>query len=362
MEAKGNRAPAKLSSVFGPEEAELEYTMLESRSHMPCIGMVQQPGIGKNRMDSFLHDRFMKKPFPRFLFVAASLLALHPVVSLVGEAPGTDTDGANADPARLEKAVTGLKESERALYLYERIERVEDRKAAGDTKPTNVTVSRVFPAGTGIAHIALGPDAEPSNTAAYRSELERLLNTLNWAAASGKQQREAYEKVNKKQKERLELIDQTKSAFIFTFLEQETRGDRMLSKYKMEPNPNYKPTSRGASIFAKVKGFVWLDDASGQMARIQGEVTEDISFGIFLGKIYKGSYFMQDRYELAPGVWLPTYSQYDFDGRKLFSQISIHQKMFASHYRRVGTPADAIPIVKAELEKMDSATSANRTP
>ena len=313
-------------------------------------------------MGSAPNDGFMTKPVPRFFLVAASLFALNPIAPAIGETcGGADSDGTNAD-TRVEKAVAGLKQAEQALYVYERLERVEDRKSAGDATPSDVRISRVFPAGTGIAHIALGPDAAPSSATAYRAELEKLLSTLTWAAASGKQQREAYEKVNKKQKERLELIDQTRSAFIFTLLGQETRGDRTLSKYRMDPNPNYKPTSRGASIFGKVKGFVWLDDASGQMARVQGEVTEDISFGLFLGKIYKGSRFMQERYEFAPDVWLPTYSQYDFDARKLFSQISVHQKTFASHYRRVGTPVDAIPIVKAELEKMDSATSANRTP
>ena len=68
------------------------------------------------------------------------------------------------------------------------------------------------------------------------------------------------------------------------------------------------------------------------------------------------AHFMQERYEFGPGVWLPTFSEYDFDGRKFFSQISIHQKTFASNYRRVGTPADAIPLVKAELEKLAPAT------
>ena len=271
------------------------------------------------------------------------------------EAP--DGDGAPVDPARVSKAVAGLKEAELALYLFERIERVENRKAAGDSNPSDVKVTRVFPAGTGFDHISLGQDSKPANEESYRAELEKLLSYLTWAASSGKQQKEAYEKLQKKQKERAELIDQTKSAFIFTFLEQETRGGRTLSKFRMEPNPNYKPTSRMASIFTKVKGFVWLDDASGQMARIEGDVTDDISFGLFLGKIYKGSHFMQDRYEFEPGVWLPTYSQYDFDARKLFSQISMHQKTLASHYKRVGPPTEAIPIVRAELEKLGGSTT-----
>jgi len=316
----------------------------------------QQPGARSNRMCSRTQTRSMTR-----LFRWLSLLAL--VTSLVTAPffPATRADGERSDAARFEKAVAGLKEAEQALYLYERVERVEDRKATGEANPTSVRVSRVFPAGTGIAHIALGPDAVPANTVAYKGDLERLLDSLTWAATSGKPQREAYDKINKKQKERAELIDQTRSAFVFTFLGEETRGERTLSKFRMDPNPGYKPPSRMASIFSKVKGIVWLDDTSGQMARIEGEVTDDISFGVFLGKIYKGSHFMQERYEFAPGVWLPSFSQYDFDARKLFSQITVHQKTFSTRYRKVGPPADAIPLIRAELKKLGEspATSVN---
>ena len=318
---------------------------------------MQHSRLWLNRMGRHFPNQAMTRIFLRFVLLG-SLVALCPLTPSV-KPVGPDTDGTPVDSTRFTKAVSGLKEAEQALYLFERIERVEDRKASGaaDASASDVKVARVFPAGTGIARISLGPDSKPINEAAYRAELERLLNSLTWAASSGKQQREAYEKLQKKQKERADLIDQTKNAFIFTFLEQETRGERTLSKFRMEPNPNYRPTSRTATIFSKVKGYVWLDDDSGQMARVSGDVTDDISFGLFLGKIYKGSHFMQERYEYGPGIWLPTYSQYDFDARKLFSQISIHQKMFASHYKRVGPPAEAIPIVRAELEKLGASVA-----
>lgn len=290
-----------------------------------------------------------RTPFRPFL-----VALLLPLLVLGRVAASDGPEGNRVDSARLAKAVEGLKETEQALYLFERVERVEDRKSANDAKPYQVRTSRVFPAGTGIAHIQLGPDAAPVDAAKYRSEMENLLNSLTWAAQSGRQQREAYEKVTKKQKERADLIDQTRFAFIFTYLGEEMRGDRKLLKFRMDPTPGYKPTSRSASLFTKVKGTVWLDEASGQMARIEGDVTDDISFGLFLGKIYKGSHFMQERYEFGSGVWLPSFSQYDFDARKLFSQISVHQKTFASNYRRVGPPADAIPLVKAELERLGS--------
>jgi len=291
----------------------------------------------------------------------ALILSLLPLAQ-AWDGNAAESDGERADPSRFEKAIAGLKESEQAMYLFERIERVEERKSSAQTSQTEVKVARLFPAGTGVAHIALSPEGVPTNAAAYRGDLEKLLNSLTWAAANGKPQREAYEKITKKQKERTDLIDQTRSAFVFTFVGQEQRGDRTLSKFRMEPNPNYRPTSRGGSIFTRVKGFVWLDDASGQMARIQGEVTDDISFGLLLGKIYKGSHFAQERHEFAPGIWLPTYSEYDFEARKLFTQISVHQKTFASRYRRVGPPAEAIPIVRAELERLGATTPTAANP
>ena len=255
-------------------------------------------------------------------------------------------------------AISGAKQAERALYLYERIERVESRKDSGDRTPQSVKVSRVVPAGTGIAKITLGADGKPPDVDAYRSELMKLLNSLTWAAASGQSQREAYQKVQKKQKDRDDLIEATQSAFLFTYLDQDPRDGRVLEKYRMEPNPKYKSTNRATSIFAKVKGFVWVDAASHELARVEGEVTDDISIGGFLAKVYKGSRFMQDRYQQAPGLWLPSFTQYDFDGRKFFSSFSVHEKTFYSAYKKIGPPAEAIPLIQAELANLDAAKSA----
>jgi hypothetical protein len=61
---------------------------------------------------------------------------------------------------------------------------------------------------------------------------------------------------------------------------------------------------------------------------------------------------MEERSEVASGLWLPTVTKYDFDGRKFFSSISVHETTFYTNYRRVGTPAEAIPIVQAELAQL----------
>jgi len=281
-----------------------------------------------------------------------------PLQDAVSRAGEPTVSSASPPHAALSHVIDGIKDAERAQYTYERVERVESRKQVGDADPQSVRVSRVIPAGTGIARIPLGTDGKPTDADTYRAELDKLLKSLTWAVETGQPQREAYQKIQKKQKERDELIDATQNAFRFIYIAQETRGDRTLLKYRMEPNPSFKPNSRATSIFMKVKGFLWVDDAAQQLARVEGEVTDDISLGLFLAKINKGSRFMQDRYEVAPGLWLPTFSQYDFDGRKFFSSFSVHEKTFYSDYKRIGSPAEAIPQIKTELAKLEATKAA----
>jgi hypothetical protein len=272
-------------------------------------------------------------------------------------APDSTPIVGSAKSGLFDRVIANQKKAEAALDLYERIERIEMRKNPNSPAETSAKVSRVVPSGTGMDRIPVGPDGRPTDAAAYRGELERLERALA-LIVEGRSQRDAVEKYAKRRKERLELIDSTRSAFLFTFLSNEPRGDGLLAKYRMEPNPAFKPTSRLSSIFPKVRGFVWVDEASGQLARAEGDVTEDISLGLFLGKIYKGSHFMQERYEFIPGLWFASFSQYDFDGRKLFSGFSIHEKSYYSNYRYIGPPKEALAAIRAELGRADSGKSA----
>jgi len=254
-----------------------------------------------------------------------------------------------ARPELFTRVIANQKRAEAALELYERVERVETRKSSSDLSPPSIKSSRVIPSGTGMVKIPVGPDGTPGDSAAYRSSLENLARALALLANDGGSQRDALEKYAKKKKERNDLIDATHNAFLFTFVAKEPRGDRMLAKYRMDPSPAFKPTSRFTSIFPKVRGFVWIDEASTELARIEGEVTDDISVGLFLGKIYKGSHFMQERYEFQPGLWLASFSQYDFDGRKLFSSFSVHERTFYTSYRYIGPPKEALAAIRQEL-------------
>jgi hypothetical protein len=284
-------------------------------------------------------------------FIVLALLSLAHTADAAPQSVVSDSSAAigPAKPDLFNRIIANQKKGEAALDLYERIERVETRKNPSDPSPLSIKIARVIPSGTGMVKIPVGADGKPADAAVYRAGLEGLARALSLLVDGGGSQRDAVEKYGKKKKDRNDLIDATHNAFLFTFLVNEPRRDRMLAKYKMDPNPTFKPTSRFTSIFPKVRGFVWIDEASGELARIEGEVTDDISVGLFLGKIYKGSHFMQERYEFQPGLWLVSFSQYDFDGRKLFSGFSIHERAFYTNYRYIGPPKEALAAIREEL-------------
>jgi hypothetical protein len=286
------------------------------------------------------------------LLVFALLLAGSPCFSqsVTPESPTAEVSRNEGD--LFSQVIANQKRVDADLNTYERIERVEIRKTGSDAKPSEVKVWRVFPAGTGTSKIPLTTEAKPASPESYRAALEKLQTTLIWAAEAGPGQREAYAKVERRKKERNELIDSTRKAFVFTKSGEEVRGDRVLVRYEMTRNPEFKPSTRNEMLFAKVQGTLWVDKETSQLAKIEGHVTEDITLALFLAKVYQGSYFMQERYEVAPGVWLPSYQQYDFDGRKFVVPFSIHERAFYANYRRVGPPKEAVEVVRGELSKL----------
>ncbi len=272
--------------------------------------------------------------------------------------PGGEDRAPSAEErsALLNRVIADQHANDAALDLYERIERRETRKTARESEPAQVQVFRVVPAGTGSGRIPVGADGKPADPAAYTAELRKLENALVWASEpSNREQRDALAKFQKRRKDRAELVDAVRDAFVYTWLGREERGGRVLAKFQLDPNPKYKPTSRLTGVFSHVRGVAWVDESAGQLERIEAEITEDISFGGGLvAKVYKGGRFVLEQVEVAPGVWLPTLYDYNFDGRKFFFGVGVHERTTVSQYKRIGPPKEALQVIRAELNNPKS--------
>lgn len=289
--------------------------------------------------------------FFRALRLAATLVCLVFLASLSIGQESPNPTGTSTTSDLFNRVIANQKKAEALLDEYERTQRIEKRATGADPDPVT-TRYRLFPGGPAVDKLPLSPDGKPADSDSYRNDLEKLEKYLAWAAEDGSSQKDAYARAQHKRKERFDLMDATHQAFVFTLEGKELRGDRTLIRYSMTPNPAYKPTTRNTVIFTRVRGTIWVDEQSSELAKIEGSVTEDFSVALFLAKVYKGSHFMQERYEIAPGIWEPTFEQYDFDGRKFMVPFSIHERTFYSDYKHVGPPKDSVAVVRAELRKL----------
>ena len=254
------------------------------------------------------------------------------------------------------RAVENQHRNDRAIEEFDRVEHVITRKGESAEIVSDRT-DRVLPTGTGTMKLEMAENDSPVSPDVYRHDLEYAVTALNLAMHPNERYKQDLVKFEKRRRDRGEFVDTAMKAFRITWAGRETRGSLTLAKFLLEPDPNFKPTSRLAVSFEHVHAVLWVDEAQAQFARLEGNITSDITFGGgIVGKVYEGGHFMMEQSEVAPGVWLPTVYTYDLDGRRFMFGFGVHERTEVTRYRHVGPPAQSIEIIRNELNKLTAET------
>jgi hypothetical protein len=240
-----------------------------------------------------------------------------------------------------------------ALQLFQRVERriVHDRDQSSNAGEDRTV--RIIPTGAGSARVMLAEHGHPADSTAIQSQMlvtERMLEAA--ADSSNSQTKRDREKIEKRGRERRELVDAIRDAFVFTSMGHEVLQGRTVAKYHMDPNPNYKPTSIKSEFLRHATATAWVDEKSARLVRLEAVLISDISFiGGIAGKVYKDGHALIEQSEVEPGVWLPTLYQYDFSVRKFLFNSEIHERVEVSQYKRIGPPAQALTAIRREISE-----------
>ncbi len=247
-----------------------------------------------------------------------------------------------------------------ALEEFERVERVISHKDGESSEVVSEHTDRVLPSGTGIMRLAMTQGGSPVSAQAYRRELQGAIDALELAIHPNDRYRQDMVKFEKRRRDRAELVDAATKAFRVTWAGQETRGSRTLAKLLFTPDPRYKAPNRVTSLFEHVRATLWVDESAAQLVRAEAEITNDINFGGgIIARIYHGGHFTLEQSEVAPDIWLPSLNVYDVDGRKFLFGFGVHERTEITKYRRVGAPAEAIELLRSELNSLVAETPAN---
>jgi hypothetical protein len=160
----------------------------------------------------------------------------------------------------------------------------------------------------------------------------------------------AYEKYDRRNHQRAELVDSMLESFSAKFLTRETRNGHSCDVFELTTKPDFHPHTLMQEALTHITAKIWVDRDTDQMVRGEARINRDISFGGgILGKVYRGGVFSMDQGEVAPAIWEPTRYTYNFGGRKFVFSFDEHQIVEASRYRRVGPPKEALAVVQNEL-------------
>ena len=301
----------------------------------------------------------MPKSFAISVTVAAAL-------GLAILAPGFARPAQQAQPptdaellARADKLIANQHRNEQFLDEYERLERQVDQTAGMTPKILEDRTYRIVPTGTGTMKILISDRGKQVDPAEYRKELQLWEQALELALKpDDSRAKAAYAKFEKKKKDRAELINSMREGLLRKWIGQETIDGHLCDVVQLDPNPAFHPHSMLQEAITRVTAKIWVDHAANQLVRAEAHVVRDISFGGgILGKLYRGGVFAFSQSEVAPGVWLPTRYQYDYTARKFLFTFEQHQFIEVSHYRRVGSPKEALALVQSELASGKSLTA-----
>lgn len=132
---------------------------------------------------------------------------------------------------------------------------------------------------------------------------------------------------------------------------------RRLVRLKFRPNPAYRPPSRVEDVLVGMSGVVVVDAEELRIARIDGTLLKDVSFGWgILAHLDKGGHFLIEQEDLGDGSWEISRMGLEFTGRiLLFKSIAIKSDEVFSNFTRVPastTFAEGVEMLKAEEAKL----------
>lgn len=195
-------------------------------------------------------------------------------------------------------------------------------------------------------------------------------NHLAWLMDNPDQLRKKRAREKEDEERTLQIVKALPEAFVYEYAGTENAGGGTpLTRLTFKPNPAYVPPSRVEQALEGMKGYLLIDTTSHRLARIDGTLFKDVTFGWgILGRLDKGGHFVVQQADEGDGTWDITDMKLDIKGRiLLFKELTMVSDEVFSDFRRVPDNlsfAQGVKLLETEQEKLAHATAseAKKTP
>ena len=174
-------------------------------------------------------------------------------------------------------------------------------------------------------------------------KIQKLIDKRKDESDADRQKR--LEKEEKDREEERQFVREVADAFNFKFVGIEQLDGRDNYVIDGDPKPGYQPVHREAKILPKLRFRVWIDRTDSQVAKVDAEMIDTASFGLFLARLHKGSRILIEQARVNDEVWLQKHVTVKMDARiALLKDFNVDMDITDRDYKKFRTETKIVGV------------------
>lgn len=251
------------------------------------------------------------------------------------------------DPSEIiRRSLTANEQNWAAARNYTFLQRTEERRvdSAGRVKSKNIkTYDITLLEGSPYLRLVERED-RPLPAAEERREQEKLQKSIADRQKETPAQRQRriaeYEKRRDRQRQDMRQVGE---AFNFRIVGTDRLDGHDVWVLDATPRRGYKPNSSDTKVLPHVKGKLWIDQHTFHWVRVEAEVTDPVTWGLFLVRLDPGARIRIDETLVNHEVWLPRQISISASARiGLFKKLRVEEDTTYRNYRKFQTDSRMI--------------------
>lgn len=274
-------------------------------------------------------------PIKSLMYVILAIFAASSAVfaQTAGSSPAQFQNHANVLDARqiVKLSVAATERSWQARDQYAYMESDDDRRlnSLGKVKSENIDLNRVILVDGARFEQLVEHNGHPPSVEEQRksdADLEELKHEtpMERTIRLGKEE------------ENRSFLDQVLLAFDFQLVAEEVVDGRLAYVLQATPHLGYNAHGKYGKIFSKVRGKLWVDKEDFGWIKVDGQVMQAFSMGLFVARVQRGSHISFEEMCVGRDVWVPSRLEVRASARIFFlKNLDIDRILTYSDYSRV---------------------------
>jgi len=246
-----------------------------------------------------------------------------------------------------DKDIANDKRQRDYTYVEREVESKLDSK--GETRHTEVKTYEILEIYGEQVQRLIEKDDKPLDAKEAAKEEEKIQKIIDKRKNESEDDRKKREQKQEKDREEgRKFVREVADAYNFTLVGTDEVAGRDAWVIDGEPRPGFEPHMKESRFLPKFHGRVWIDKGDLQLAKLEVECLDTISWGVLLARFHKGSRFMLEQTRVNNEVWLPLHLTAKVDARlALLKNINVGVEQTYRDYKKFRTSSKIVSVGEA---------------